>query len=294
MLVLKLGGSYITYKRMDASVPLKETEISRIYPVKHSLIRRLGSILKEQCSDDIIIVHGGGTHGHRTVRRWREIAPKHDARMMAWEVRYRMDQLTEQVMRALGEAGLPVYPVDPPDVILAKGGCIDSFDATPLLRLLERGMVPVMRGDLVPDVEKGWSVVSGDDIMVRLADLSMTEVLPGIDRAVMCMEASGFYPKAEGSESLLKSIDRDIFHSSYADWTSRREYVDKDESGGIYGKMMCAHMISARGIRTHLIGDDPSSLFSILSSGRAGTEFVPFEGDESCRMGTCAGEKGGV
>ncbi len=288
MLVVKLGGSYITFKRSSSSVRFERDEGRRIYPVKKNVLSACAKVLRKHAKDGLIIVHGGGTHGHRTVMRWREGVARGHGPMMPWEVRRRMDELTSVVVRVLGEGGVPAYPVPPPDIMTSESGSISFIDPTPIVSFLERGMVPVLRGDLVPDVSGGWSVVSGDDIILRLADLARDAQIDAVDRVVMCMDVEAFYSSGPSvGSSRVPSIDAEAFHRSYSSWERDIDPARVDVSGGILKKLRTSHAIASKGIPVNLVGGDPQNIDLALAGSDVGTLFVPFQGPAECSKANC-------
>ena len=288
MLVVKLGGSYITYKKDYSSVRFERDEINRSYPVKRNILAGCAKALRRYLSKGLMIVHGGGIHGHRTVMRWRQGVAKGSELMMPWEVRRRMDQLTAEVVCAMGRMGVPAFPVPSANIMLADSGSISEIDLTPINAALERGMVPILRGDLVPDISGGWSVVSGDDLLARLASGSYDASIPRMDRVVMFMEADGFFTSGPSEpESRLGNIDDASFHRSYGEWVGSGRTISNDVSGGILKKLRTAHIIAANGIPVNIVGGDPSRIDAVLGGDDIGTAFLPFTGRSECLKGRC-------
>jgi isopentenyl phosphate kinase len=266
MLVVKLGGSYITYKRGYSSIRFERDETHRSYPVKGNVLAGCAKTLRGYMKGGLIIVHGGGIHGHRTVMRWREGIAKGPQHMMPWEVRRRMDELTAAVVSALGKGGIPAFPVPPGNIMNADSSSISDIDLTPINSVLERGMVPVMRGDIVPDISGGWSVVSGDELIARLGTFSHLSQLPPIERVIMLMEADGFFMDGPyAPESRLSRIDDDMFHARYGEWADVGRNPISDVSGGIIKKICTAHRIAANGISVSLIGGNPTRIDSVMA-----------------------------
>ncbi|MGA1848673.1 MAG: hypothetical protein ACMUHB_04960 [Thermoplasmatota archaeon] len=291
MNLIKLGGSIVTYKGSDTKPPFRWDETSLSYRVREDRLREISDVLKEHLDQGLVLVHGGGTHGHRTVLRWRNGVDRVSENLMAWEVKWRMLQLTEEITRVLGRGRIPVIPVSPSDVMTMSDGGISSFDSSPISRILERDCVPLLRGDLAPVETGGWSVISGDEIMVRLAMEASQNKLPGITRAVMCMDVEGFFDSYGSPQSrIIDRIDDRSFHSNISRWTEKGppNSGKGDVSGGILGKVISCHRISSLGIQAYMIGGDlRSTLSSVLSGEGGGTVFPPFQGGPECVDGNC-------
>lgn len=296
MIIVKLGGSFVTYKGTDSNLPMRWDETDLEYRIREDLIIKVAGILKDHIDDGLILVHGGGTHGHRTVVRWRSGIARGKKIMMPWEVKWRMVQLSERIVRLLGKGGIPAVSVSPGDLILADDGSIHSFDVSSLERYVERGVVPVMRGDLVPDISGDWSVVSGDDMIFEISRLSKEGILPDVKRVILCMKEDGFYRNyGTGNQRLMPEITPEYYHGDYRQYSVNVEDMN-DVSGGIYGKVAIAHRIASMNIPVNLIGGDEvhSDMAELMGGGSAGTLVVPFTGENRCRTGQCGGTSEGA
>ncbi|MGA1872421.1 MAG: hypothetical protein ACMUHY_02005 [Thermoplasmatota archaeon] len=291
MIVVKLGGSLITYKGSDSLPPYRWNEISIRYRIKENSIKSAAALLGPFSSDRIVIIHGGGTHGHRTVKRWSSGVVKGDEPRRIWEVKWRMLQLTESVVRILGQKGLPAVSVSPSDILRVRKGSIDRFDPSSIREILEAGCVPVLRGDLAADTEGGWSVVSGDEIMVELVKKGIEGTLPRSEKAIMCLDIEGFYEDLGGEgEKVHDEITRDLYHRNMPLWRSDIPTGETkgDVTGGILRKVSACHRIAAMECDAWLTGGDlDSSLGPILQGGHSGTLFRGFKGTSECIEGSC-------
>ena len=174
MILLKLGGSVITDK--DTPETVDEEALSRA-------ARALSAV-----DDDLIVVHGGGSFGHhfasefgvsRTVgtEDYEEVVAVHDA----------MSRLNGAVLDALHAEDVAAVPVHPfsagfrntvADLVLPTGQ---------VRTLLREGFVPVLHGDVVGHEGKGATILSGDELVVELADHLDAE------RVGLCSSVPGVY-----------------------------------------------------------------------------------------------------
>lgn len=275
MIVIKLGGSSITYKKEDSLPPYLPNELSRTYRVKERAIHRIGSLLSDFKEERLIIIHGGGTHGHRTVNRWRMGIRKGTEQMMAWEVKWRMDQLTGIVIKTLGGEKVPVVSVPTSTITLSDQGEVVGLSYSPIKWILERGSIPVLRGDMVPDVNGGWSVISGDTLIQELCKNGKEELEP-VSKVVMILDVEGFLDPENGE--LIRDIDRTIFLSNREKWEKLLVKNPGDVSGGIWGKVRTCYGSAAMGVESFMIGSENiEGLNEILHGGNAGTRFIPFQ-----------------
>jgi len=152
--ILKLGGSVITDKNADEGVALKD-EINR-------LAKEISSY-----SGKIIIVHGAGSFGHPLAHRY-SLVYNFDAEGFVLTHRS-VEILNSVVVDALNYSGVKAAGVHPMDCFITTDGRISSAFLDPIHIMLEKGIVPVLHGDVVMDTTKGVSIVSGDQILPYLA-----------------------------------------------------------------------------------------------------------------------------
>ena len=173
MIIVKLGGSVVTEK--DTPETVDDAALERA-------ARGLAGV-----DDDLVVVHGGGSFGHhfaseygvsRTVgtENYEAVVAVHDA----------MRRLNSAVLNALHAEDVPAVPVHPfsagfrntvADLVLPTGQ---------VRTLLREGFVPVLHGDVVGHEGKGATILSGDELVVELADhldaerVGLCSAVPGV------------------------------------------------------------------------------------------------------------------
>jgi isopentenyl phosphate kinase len=179
--VVKLGGSVLTRKR----------QAERLRP---KVLRRLAEELASAPDVPVVLLHGAGSFGHPSARRFGlALAPEPDAAparrargaaIVSGEVR----RLHLAVVRELVRAGASPWSVPLANHARNREGRTVALDPAPFRDALGRAVLPVSFGDVVPDEAWGWSILSADTIAVHLArDLGARRVLfvsdvPGILR----------------------------------------------------------------------------------------------------------------
>ena len=169
--ILKIGGSVITDK--DGELAAKTEDINRI-----------AEEIKRSDTDSLIIVHGGGSFGHPTAKKYGiKDGMKDPSQKLGFsETHHVMTVLNGLIMDALVWHEIPSLSITPSSCILTNNGRISFFDETVLQKCLEMGFVPVLYGDAVLDDKLGFTVLSGDQIVSYLAvKLKAQKIVIGVD-----------------------------------------------------------------------------------------------------------------
>ncbi|MFW6153248.1 MAG: isopentenyl phosphate kinase, partial [Halobacteriota archaeon] len=170
--LLKLGGSVVTDKSTERT--LDEASLESI-----------ASDLAQGGDDRLVLIHGGGSFGHPAAERHgvSTTVATREARAIA-EVHHAMLELNAAVVDRLAVAGLDPVGVHPLSMARRAGDRLE-VDVDTLTALLDEGFTPVLHGDGVVDVGRGVSVLSGDDLLVALADAL------SFDRIGLCANVPG-------------------------------------------------------------------------------------------------------
>lgn len=213
MTILKLGGSAITNKSgwMSANKPAIAGLAGAVAKAWKSGVRNL------------IIVHGAGSFGHALVIRWKldngcKTPAKERAAIKTHEACAKLSSL---VVSALKRKGVPAVSIPPIELIVSKNRRIMRFSTGPVAAALKSGKLPVLYGDMVPDVSLGFSVCSGDQIVAYLGKNS--------SRIVMASKVEGVM--ADGK--LVPLITR----RNFASVSRHLGGSSKDVTGGMAGKI---------------------------------------------------------
>jgi isopentenyl phosphate kinase len=120
---------------------------------------------------------GGGVMGEDSYwRYWRGFA----------EVWYQASRLNRYVIQALHEAGVPAMTFSPAASVWSQDGKVLKWDLSQIEYALERGIVPVVHGDVIFDRTKGGTILSTEDLFEHLArELHPGRILlAGLEEAV--------------------------------------------------------------------------------------------------------------
>ena len=236
--VLKLGGSVVT----DKTDP--ET-------VDEAALDRAAKALAGR--DDIVVVHGGGSFGHHHADRHgvsRTAGTRDPEAVRA--IHGAMKRLNAAVVDALAGVDVPALPVHPMSAADRDGSGDLTLPTGGVRTMLEEGFVPVLHGDGVVHAGEGTTVLSGDELVVVLAEAL------GVDRVGVCSVVEGVY---DGSGAVIDRIDS---FEAVADALGGSDATDV--SGGMTGKVRAlldlsapAHVFGLDGLEAFLDGSDPGT-----------------------------------
>lgn len=250
-LVIKLGGSVITDKR-------------RKFRVKRVALRRLANELAA-AKEPLIIVHGGGSFGHTVASKYN-IAKgyENERQLMGFSLTRRaMEKLNAYVIDALKRAGLPAVAVQPSACVIVNDGRIESMELTPVRKLLELGIIPVLYGDAVPDLSKGINILSGDQLAVHLArELKASRVILGVDVDGVYITDPKVHKNAELVRMITPSVWREVAKSIGA-------AGGPDVTGGMANKVEELLTLTESGVEAEIVNAaKPGILKRAMLGGR--------------------------
>ena len=196
LVYLKLGGSLITDKR-------------RAETARTDVLKRLSDEIAQATRDRpqlrLVLGHGSGSFGHLTARRygtregvhspqeWRGFAETADA----------ATRLTRIVVAHLLEAGLPVWSIQPSVSLRCVDGRIIKGPTETVRLALERGLLPLVHGDVALDSVRGGTIASTEEIFEQMA----AQLPPA--RIILAGEVNGVYtsdPLQDAFATLLTEI----------------------------------------------------------------------------------------
>jgi isopentenyl phosphate kinase len=170
--IVKLGGSVITYK---SESPAR---------INIEAVTRISQELSTY-SDRLVVVLGGGAHGHQAASQYGYGNASTPPTMLLAGIpliRHNMTLLALQAEQALSENGRPAVVIPPFCIARMQNGRILSFDSTILTDILKTGSTIVTHGDVCIDTIRGASILSGDSIVTYLTQqLHPDDVLIGTD-----------------------------------------------------------------------------------------------------------------
>lgn len=237
--VLKLGGSVITDKGAAETVATD----------------RLAALAATVADYDgpLVLVHGAGSFGHyhADAHGVSRTEGSRDADAVR-DITGSMRALNDAVVDALADAGAPAVPIHPFSLASRNVEGELSLPVAHVAAMLEEGFLPVLHGDVVTHVGKGVTILSGDEIVVRLA-----EALDA-DRVGLCSAVPGVLDEDGAVVEHVGSFDEVAAALGGSDST--------DVTGGMAAKVRellalsaPASVFDADGVAPFLAGESPGT-----------------------------------
>jgi isopentenyl phosphate kinase len=196
---VKLGGSVITDKTGQEAPDL-------------ATIRRLAGELHDARAADpdlqLILSHGSGSFGHPYAARYgihRGIAPGADWMGFALTAAAAL-RLNRIIVDELLAASVPALALQPSATLRSAGGELVAWDTTTIGWSLDRGLVPVVHGDVAFDDAQGTAIISTEQLLLYLAHSGVLRLA----RIILVGEV-GVYtadPRADPQAQRIPQIDR--------------------------------------------------------------------------------------
>lgn len=181
---VKLGGSFITDKRVRGSLAG-----ARIALAARAIRRALDSAARRGERIHLVLGHGAGSYGHILARKYAAVDGVHPRH--GWEGLYRiresMTEMNALFLRHCSRGGLYPVTVSPFAVAEAAGGLVRRLDMNNIAALLERGQIPLVHGDVIPDAVRGFTIASTEALMEAISRRVR------FDRVVMVSDTDGVY-----------------------------------------------------------------------------------------------------
>jgi isopentenyl phosphate kinase (EC 2.7.4.-) len=177
LVVLKLGGSVITNKDRPETLNSAALETAA-----STIARRLDGSLRR-----LVVIHGGGSFGHHHASAHGVTTDSGTSQPNAiLDIHGAMTTLNRFVLDRLHAEGVPALPVHPLSVAARASGGELTMPVAAARGMLREGFVPVLHGDGVVHDGEGVTVLSGDELVVSLADelgagrVGICSTVPGV------------------------------------------------------------------------------------------------------------------
>jgi len=237
LIVAKLGGSALTEKTRGYTPKL---------PVIRRAANQVASLLHRF---DVVLVHGAGSFGHIPAKRWKLDSGFRSGKQLRGlaETKSSLLHWESIIDKVFIKCGIPLVPFFPSDFIVLRKGRIASAELRPLRRWLRLGYVPSTGGDVVPDVDRGFAILSGDQLAAFLAvELDASSLIFGLDIDGVYDSNPKLNPRARLLRELTPSLAaRLALHEA--------ESSSIDVTGGMGGKLKEAVVAARKGIPVYFV-----------------------------------------
>jgi isopentenyl phosphate kinase len=244
MILIKLGGSIITYKQKPLSANI-------------SSIKRIASHLRK-IRESIVVVHGGGSYGHYWSLKY-DMHTKPDRYSIKGiaVVKNSMVELNRLVLESFLESNLRPYCLPPCDFMFGDKPILKKIMEIPKIATI--GLVPVSYGDVMWFGKNKFYILSGDKIMGILSKILQPRL------AIFVTNVDGVYTDMQ-TKTLIREIRKES--PSISD-------VELDVTGGMNRKIKEAMTISKKGTSVFFVnGDKPERIVKAINGkGFEGTLF---------------------
>ena len=250
-IVIKLGGSVIT----DKTVP---------YKIEENNIRHIVLDLERYGKKNYILIHGGGSIGHYLVNVLGLNLPNKSVNLAhVAKITNEMDKLTNIIIEEFLEKDIPVISMPTHTFLTTDTNGFKSVDFSSIKTAFSLGYVPLLRGDVVFDSERGFSIISGDDLVLLLA----TEF--NASQVIMLTDVDGVI----GSDSVvIKKLNLSENYQNMI-WHNKDRH---DVTGGILKKLDVMKILVKKGIKVCILSPRIQGrlLNALLGKPFVGTEVV--------------------
>ena len=184
LVFLKLGGSILTDKTVEATLQLEHLE---------RLAAEVKGALGDRPEIKLLIGHGSGSFGHFAGRRFGTrdgVRSLHDWIGYA-QVSAAAARLNRFVIDAFLDAGVPALSLQPSASAHCDDGELQALALHPIRAALDNGLIPVLHGDVALDTVRGGTILSTEEILIFLAPILRPEQILLAGEVAGVMDSTG-------------------------------------------------------------------------------------------------------
>ena len=258
LVVVKLGGSLITDKRQPET-PRPE--------VIERLAKEIAAARPALAGAGLLLGHGSGSFGHVAAKQaglgaGPFCAPGQLAagtkQQGASTTQHQAAKLHRLVVGALVEAGGSPWSWAPSSALTARAGKLRRGAIDTLVSTLELGLVPVVYGDVVPDVEWGAAIASTEAIVHFLQPRLARRGHP-VARVIWCGETAGIFDPDGKTISSISVTEAPSIRRQLGD------AAGTDVTGGMRLRLDTCVALARRGVQSWIVdGTVPGLLEAAL------------------------------
>jgi isopentenyl phosphate kinase len=245
MYIIKLGGSVITDKT-------KENYF------KQEVVEKLAKEIKK-ANKKTVIIHGAGSFGHIIADKYKlNEGQQTNDQLLGFSLTLGMVQkLNSLVLDSLHKNDISAVSISPHSVLKLNNHKPLTFDYGIFNNYLDKGFTPVTFGNVVLDKKLGFSICSGDLLMLLLSEHLKPE------KTIFVIDEDGLYTSNPKKDKNVELITETTIDQLNRYTTSKDRHTDV--TGGMRGKIETIRNIAMYGIDTILLnGNKPDRLFKVL------------------------------
>lgn len=255
--VLKLGGAVLTKK---------ESPRPKINGRLSGVCAEVAAAWKDSnLAGRLILVHGAGSFGHPLARRALKSRSKEERLYLVAQIQRLLNELNARVCAELQARGVPALPFQLSSAVMVKEKRLFGFPSAGIKFAVGQGILPVLYGVPVLDNERGFSILGGDEIAVRLGlDLGAT-------RVICATSVDGVYSndqKNNGSSGPIKKLDHANIKNIQTD--SEPRFFGADVTGSMAGKLRWLGLAAKFGILCEVISGVKQGVVERALRGKTG------------------------
>ncbi|HIQ38661.1 MAG TPA: isopentenyl phosphate kinase family protein [Methanothermococcus okinawensis] len=226
--ILKIGGSVLCNK--DIPYSIKWDNLER---VAMEIREAMDYYLKREEELKLILIHGGGSFGHPVAKRYIKNGRFENIDSGFWEIQKAMRRFNTLVIDALHEYGIPGVSIQPSSFVAFRGEEI-HFDTYVIEGMVERGLVPVIHGDIVISNRKDYKIFSGDHALPYLSKKLKPDISLHASDVDGVLDLEGRVIKCINSENIREVVK------------CLKSSEKEDVTGGMYLKVMEAYRMGVK------------------------------------------------
>jgi len=245
MFVLKLGGSVITKKSEQGFFQME---------IMDNLAREI-----DKANKKLVLVHGAGSFGHVLAKKYDlNKGYKNEDQVHGFSLTHAMVQtLNSFVLKSLHNHNISAISLSPHSIVKLNDHRLARMDYKIFGEYLDKHFTPVTFGDVVLDEKLGFSICSGDLLVMVLAKYFKPE------KVIYVMDEDGLYTSNPKINKDAEFIESATIKKLEKLTTSIDAHADV--TGGMRGKIDTMKNISRLGIDTVLLnGNKQGILYNVL------------------------------
>jgi len=227
LIIMKLGGSLITNKKSETP------------ECHHDIMRKIAHIISNS-DKKIIIVHGAGSYAHPIVKKYnidKGLDGTNDQNKAINKARKQLIDLNEILCKEIKNTGVECESVIPSQTMLIDvNNELKDFPKNNFDDILSKGKIAITFGDIVNTKDNNVRVLSGDTLLLKLAQLYKPK------RTFFIMDYPGVVKGKLDSDNI--EIYEEINSKFVKNISILNEENRPDVTGGLLNKIECALEIS--------------------------------------------------